>query len=46
VIEKVRRFTLADEPFSIDNRQLTPHSRSAATQSGVYGARMDGLYAK
>jgi long-chain acyl-CoA synthetase len=47
VIEKVRRFILADEPFTTDNEQLTPSikiRRHVIRQ--VYGARLDALYKK
>jgi long-chain acyl-CoA synthetase len=45
VIEKVRRFILADEPFTTDNEQLTPSikiRRHVLRQ--VYGERLDALY--
>jgi long-chain acyl-CoA synthetase len=45
VIEKVRRFILADEPFTTDNEQLTPSikiRRHVIKQ--VYGERLDALY--
>jgi len=45
VIEKVRRFIIADEPFTVENAQLTPSikiRRHVIRQ--VYGERMDGLY--
>jgi long-chain acyl-CoA synthetase len=45
VIEKVRRFILADEPFTVDNEQLTPSikiRRHVIKQ--VYGERLEGLY--
>jgi long-chain acyl-CoA synthetase len=45
VIEKVRRFIIADEPFSVDNQQLTPSikiRRHVIRQ--VYGERLDALY--
>jgi long-chain acyl-CoA synthetase len=47
VIEKVRRFILADEPFTTDNEQLTPSikiRRHVIRQ--VYGERLDALYKK
>ncbi|MBV8686052.1 MAG: long-chain fatty acid--CoA ligase [Alphaproteobacteria bacterium] len=46
-IEKVRRFVLADEPFTVDNEQLTPSikiRRHVLRQ--VYGERLDALYRK
>jgi long-chain acyl-CoA synthetase len=45
VIEKVRRFILADESFTVENEQLTPSikiRRHVIRQ--VYGERLDGLY--
>ena len=45
VIERIRRFTVADEPFTIENEQLTPSMkirRHVISQS--YGERLDGLY--
>jgi long-chain acyl-CoA synthetase len=45
VIEKVRSFILADEPFTVENEQLTPSvkiRRHVLRQ--VYGERLDGLY--
>jgi long-chain acyl-CoA synthetase len=45
VIEKVRRFILADESFSIDNEQLTPSMKIRRhVISKVYGERLDGLF--
>jgi len=47
VIEKVRRFVLADEAFTTENEQLTPSikiRRHVIRQ--VYGERMDALYKK
>ena len=45
VIEKVRRVTIADEPFTIENGELTP---SLKTRRHVlrerYGERLDALY--
>jgi long-chain acyl-CoA synthetase len=45
VIERVRRYILADEPFSIENEQLTPSlkiRRHVLRQA--YGERLEGLY--
>jgi long-chain acyl-CoA synthetase len=45
VIEKVRQFAFADEPFTIANEQMTPSlkiRRHAIRER--YGARIDGLY--
>ncbi len=45
VIEKVRRFILADEPFTIDNEQLTPSMKIRRhVISKVYGERLLALY--
>jgi long-chain acyl-CoA synthetase len=45
VIEKVRRFVLADEAFSIENEQLTPSMKIRRhVISKVYGERLDALY--
>ena len=45
VIEKVRRFILADEGFSIENEQLTPSMKIRRhVISKVYGERLDALY--
>jgi long-chain acyl-CoA synthetase len=45
VIEKVRRFAFADEPFSIENSELTPSMkiRRHAIRAR-YQARLDALY--
>jgi long-chain acyl-CoA synthetase len=45
VIEKVRRFTLAEEAFSIENEQLTPSMKIRRhIISRDYGERLDALY--
>ncbi|WP_309804930.1 AMP-dependent synthetase/ligase [Novosphingobium capsulatum] len=45
VIEKVRQFTLADEPFAIANEELTPSLKIRRHKIRErYGARMDALY--
>jgi long-chain acyl-CoA synthetase len=45
VIEKVRRFTLAEEAFSIENEQLTPSMKIRRhIISKDYGERLDALY--
>ena len=45
VIEKVRQFTFAEEPFAIDNEQLTPSMKIRRHKIRErYAARMDGLY--
>ena len=45
VIEKVRRFVLADEGFTIENEQLTPSMKIRRhVISKVYGERLGSLY--
>jgi long-chain acyl-CoA synthetase len=45
VIEKVRRFILADGGFTIENEQLTPSMKIRRhVISKVYGERLDALY--
>ena len=45
VVEKVRRFILADEPFSVENEQLTPSMKIRRHVIGkAYDERLDGLY--
>ena len=47
VIEKVRRFILADEPFTVENEQLTPSIKIRRhVLKQVYGERLDALYKK
>ncbi|GAA4008128.1 AMP-dependent synthetase/ligase [Sphingomonas swuensis] len=47
VVEKVRRFTLADEGFTVDNEQMTPSMKIRRhVLKGVYGERLDALYGK
>jgi long-chain acyl-CoA synthetase len=47
VVERVRRFILADEPFTIDNEQMTPSLKIRRHVIGnVYGERLDALYRK
>ncbi|HEX6741501.1 MAG TPA: AMP-dependent synthetase/ligase [Sphingomicrobium sp.] len=47
VIERVRRFILADEPFTIENEQLTPSLKIRRHVIGkAYGERLDALYRK
>jgi long-chain acyl-CoA synthetase len=47
VIEKVRRFILADAPFSTDNEQLTASIKIRRhVIRAAYGERLDGLYKK
>lgn len=45
VIEKVRRFILADAPFTTENEQLTPSIKIRRhVLKDVYGERLDALY--
>ncbi len=45
VIEKVRGFAFADEPFTIENEELTPSMKIRRHKIRErYGPRMDGLY--
>ncbi|MEQ7873664.1 AMP-dependent synthetase/ligase [Sphingomonas sp. ASV193] len=45
VIEKVRRFIIADEAFSVDNEMLTPSMKIRRHVIGkVYGERLAALY--
>ncbi|MEO1969085.1 MAG: long-chain fatty acid--CoA ligase [Sphingomonadaceae bacterium] len=45
VIEKLRGFAFADEPFTIENEQLTPSMKIRRHKiREVYGSRLDGLY--
>jgi long-chain acyl-CoA synthetase len=45
VIEKVRRFIIADEPFTVENQQLTPSIKIRRhVIREIYGDRMDALY--
>ena len=47
VIEKVRRFILADEAFSTENEQLTPSIKIRRhVIRAAYGERLDALYKK
>jgi long-chain acyl-CoA synthetase len=47
VIEKVRRFVVADEPFTVENQQLTPSIKIRRhVLKEVYGPRLDALYAR
>jgi long-chain acyl-CoA synthetase len=44
-VEKVRRVTLADEPFTVENGQMTPSLKIRRhILKGVYGERLDALY--
>ncbi|KPH57526.1 MULTISPECIES: AMP-dependent synthetase/ligase [Novosphingobium] len=45
VIEKVRQFTFADEPFSIENEEMTPSLKIRRHKlKERYGERLDALY--
>lgn len=45
VVEKVRQFTFADEPFTIENEEMTPSMKIRRHKiKGRYGERLDGLY--
>lgn len=45
VIEKIRRFIIADEPFTIENEQLTPSLKIRRhVIRKAYGERLDALY--
>ena len=45
VIEKIRGFAFADEPFTIENEQLTPSMKIRRHKiREAYADRMDGLY--
>jgi long-chain acyl-CoA synthetase len=45
VIEKVRRITVADQPFGIENEQMTPSLKIRRhVLKQVYGPRLDALY--
>ena len=45
VIEKVRKFVLADEPFSVENNMMTPTMKIRRMQiREAYQDRMDALY--
>jgi long-chain acyl-CoA synthetase len=45
VVERIRRFILADEGFTIENEQLTPSMKIRRhVISKVYGERLDALY--
>jgi long-chain acyl-CoA synthetase len=46
-LEKVRRFALADEPFSIENEQMTPTLKLRRhVVDDIYGDKLRGLYGK
>ena len=46
-IEKVRRFIIADEPFSTENGQMTPTLKAKRhVVRDIYGKKLDALYPK
>lgn len=45
VTDKIRKFTFGDEPFTVDNDEMTPTLKIRRHQIKTrYGARMDALY--
>ena len=45
VIERVRRFTLAEEPFTVENEQLTPSMKIRRhVIKAAYAERLEALY--
>ena len=45
MIEKVRQFAFADEPFTIENGEMTPSLKIRRHQIRArYGERIDKLY--
>jgi long-chain acyl-CoA synthetase len=45
VIEKVRQFAFADEPFGIETEEMTPSLKIRRHKIRErYGARLDALY--
>jgi long-chain acyl-CoA synthetase len=47
VIEKVRRFIIADAPFTVENEQLTPSMKIRRhVIKDAYGERLEALYRK
>ena len=45
VIEKVRQFAFADEPFTIENEEMTPSLKIRRHKlKERYGERLDALY--
>ena len=45
VIEKVRQFAFADEPFTTENGEMTPSLKiKRHAIRARYGERIDGLY--
>ena len=47
IIERIRRFIIADAAFTIDNEQLTPSMKIRRhVITAAYGERLDALYKK
>ena len=47
IVEKVRRFIIAEAPFTIENEQLTPSMKIRRhVLKAAYGERLDALYKK
>jgi long-chain acyl-CoA synthetase len=47
VIERVRRFTVADEPFTIENEEMTPSLKIRRhILKKRYAERLDALYGR
>ncbi|WP_309661102.1 long-chain fatty acid--CoA ligase [Sphingomonas sp.] len=47
ILERVRRFIIADGPFTIENEELTPSMKIRRhVLKRVYGERLDSLYGK
>jgi len=45
VVERIRRFIVADEPFTTDNEQLTPSLKIRRhVIKKIYGERLDAFY--
>ncbi|WP_136163666.1 AMP-dependent synthetase/ligase [Sphingomonas flavalba] len=45
VVEKIRRIIIADEPFTVENAQMTPSMKVRRhILRDIYGARLDALY--
>ena len=45
VVERVRRVLIADAPFTVENRQMTPSLKIRRhILKDIYGARLDALY--
>jgi len=45
VIERIRRFIVADAPFTVENEQLTPSLKIRRhVIAKAYGERLDALY--